>query len=571
VFATRTVVVSLLIGVVITLLASLRPALRATRVPPIAAVREGSVLPPSRFARFGPVTALALIAAAVALLVYGTFGHHLPTVRRLVALGAGVLLLFLGVALFAPRVVRPLAAGLSPVAKWANVVLAALAWPGWSLPFWLLRRGAWGPGGGPARVGGFVLGAVLNPLLLVVVLLMWLRRLATSWRPEWPAEFPGVLPDAATIGVATRNARRSPQRTASTAAALMIGLALVTFVALFAQGLRQPFEDAVNKLFVGDYSVTATNNFSPFTAVAPNALRSVSGVEAISGVRGGEGRAFGSTIQVTGVDAQVTKVIRIDWLAGSSATPGQLGASGAFVDKKYSEKHHLAVGSALGLETPSGKTLDLVVKGIFDPPKGGSPFGRVTISTEAYDASYPQPNDIFAFVKIRGGVTDANTAALKAALESKFPNTKIATASQFKKNQEQGLNQLLNLLFVLLGLSIVISVFGIVNTLVLTVFERTRELGMLRAVGMTRRQVRRMIRHESVVTALIGAALGIGLGFFLAALVTRALSSQGVVFAVPWLEVGIFVVASVVVGIVAALLPARRAARIDVLRAIAYE
>jgi putative ABC transport system permease protein len=103
------------------------------------------------------------------------------------------------------------------------------------------------------------------------------------------------------------------------------------------------------------------------------------------------------------------------------------------------------------------------------------------------------------------------------------------------------------------------------------VFERTRELGMLRAVGMTRRQVRRMIRHESVVTALIGAALGIGLGFFLAALVTRALSSQGVVFAVPWLEVGIFVVASVVVGIVAALLPARRAARIDVLRAIAYE
>jgi putative ABC transport system permease protein len=110
-----------------------------------------------------------------------------------------------------------------------------------------------------------------------------------------------------------------------------------------------------------------------------------------------------------------------------------------------------------------------------------------------------------------------------------------------------------------------------VNTLVLTVFERTRELGMLRAVGMTRRQVRRMIRQESVVTALIGAALGIALGFFLAALVTRALSDQGVVFAVPWLQIGIFVVASVVVGIVAAVLPARRAARIDVLRAIAYE
>jgi putative ABC transport system permease protein len=571
VFATRTVIVSLLIGVVITLAASFRPALRATRVPPIAAVREGAVLPPSRFARYGPVTSLALIAVAVALLVYGTFGHDLPTVRRLIALGVGVLLLFFGVALFAPRVVRPLAAALNPVARWAGVALNVLVWPTWSLPFWLLRHGLWGPGGGTRRAGSLALGAVLNPLLLAIVLLMGLRRALTRWRPEWPADFPGVLAEPATVAVASRNARRNPQRTASTAAALMIGLALVTFVALFAQGLRQPFEDAVNKLFVGDYAVTATNNFSPFTAVAPDTLKRVPGVEAVSGVRAGEGRAFGNTIQVTGVDRQVTKVIRIDWLAGSPETPAQLGAGGAFVDKKYSEKHGLSVGSPLDLETPSGKTLDLVVKGIFDPPKGGSPFGRVTISTQAFDVSYPQPNDIYAFVKIRGGVTDANTAALKAALEAKFPNTKVATAGQFKKNQEQGLNQLLNLLFVLLGLSIVISVFGIVNTLVLTVFERTRELGMLRAVGMTRRQVRRMIRHESVVTALIGAALGIALGFFLAALVTRALSSQGVVFAVPWKQVGIFVVASVVVGVVAAVLPARRAARIDVLRAIAYE
>jgi putative ABC transport system permease protein len=496
VFATRTVVVSILIGVVITLLASLRPALRATRVPPIAAVREGAVLPPGRFARFGPVVSLGLIAISVALLVYGTFGHNLPTVRRLLSLGIGVLLLFFGVALFASRLVRPLA--------------TVLGWPGTVI-------------GGPAG------------------------------------------------DLARRNAVRSPARTASTAAALMIGLALVTFVALFAQGLRAPFEDAVNKLFVGDYAVTATNNFSPFTAEAPNALRSVPGVVAVSGVRGGEGRAFGDTIQVTGVDPDVSKVIRITWIAGSENTPAELGETGAFVDKKYAEKHGLSVGSPISLETPSGKTLDLTVKGIFDPPKGGSPFGNVTISTPTFDSSYPQPNDIYAFVKIHGGVTDANTAALKAAIAAKFPNTKVATQSQFKKDQEQGLNQLLNLLFVLLGLSIVISLFGIVNTLVLTVFERTRELGMIRAVGMTRRQVRRMIRYESIVTALIGAALGIALGFFLAALVTRALSSQGVVFAVPWGQVVMFVIAAIVVGILAAILPARRAARIDVLRAISYE
>jgi putative ABC transport system permease protein len=407
-----------------------------------------------------------------------------------------VLLLFVGVAMFASRLVRPLA--------------AVLGWPGTKI-------------GGPAG------------------------------------------------DLARRNAVRSPTRTASTAAALMIGLALVSFVALFAQGLRAPFEDAVNKLFVGDYAVTATNNFSPFTAEAPNALARVAGVQVISGVRGGEGRAFGDTIQVTGVDPQVGKVIRIDWIAGSDKTPAELGATGAFVDKKYAEKHDLSVGSPISLETPSGKTLDLTVKGIFDPPKGGSPFGNVTVSTQAYDTSYPQPNDIFAFVKMRDGVTDANTKALTAALGSKFPNTKVATQSQFKKNQEQGLNQLLNLLFVLLGLSVVISLFGIVNTLVLTVFERTRELGMMRAVGMTRRQVRRMIRYESIVTALIGATLGLALGFFLAALVTRALSSQGVVFAVPWGQVVIFVIAAIVVGILAAIFPARRAARIDVLRAISYE
>ena len=496
VFSTRTIVVSLLIGVLITLVASLRPALRATRVPPIAAVREGAVLPPSRFARFAPLTALLLTALAVALLVYGTFAHHLPTTRRLSSLGAGVLLLFVGVAMFAPRLVRPLA--------------AVLGWPGARL-------------GGPA--GRF----------------------------------------------AQHNATRNPARTASTAAALMIGLALVTFVSLFAQGLRAPFEDAVNKLFVADYALTATNNFSPFTAEAAHPLEAVPGVEVVSGVRGGQGRLFGKTIQVTAVEPQVTKVIDIKWTAGSNATPGQLGADGAFVDKKYATSHHLTVGSPLSLETPAGKILDLKLKAIFDPPKGGSPFGTVTLSAAAFDAAYTQPNDIFAFVKMRGGVTEANTKALAAAVAAKFPNTKISTRSQFKKNQEQGLNQLLNLLFVLLGLSVIISLFGIVNTLVLTVFERTREIGMLRAVGMTRRQVRRMIRYESIVTALIGAALGIALGFFLAALVTRALSDQGVVFAVPWGQVVIFVIAAVVVGILAAILPARRASRIDVLRAISYE
>jgi putative ABC transport system permease protein len=496
VFALRTVIVSLLLGTIVTRIATFFPARRATRVPPIAAVREGAVLPPSRLERFGPLVSLAVIALAVALLVYGTFAHHLPTARRLGALGGGVLLLFLGVALFARQLVRPLAA-----------VLGA-------------------PG---ARFGGVA------------------GRLARE------------------------NATRNPARTASTAAALMIGLALVTFVAVFAQGLRTPFEDAVNKLFVGDYALTATNNFTPFPTRATEALRGVPAVEVVSGIRAGDGRVYGKIIQVSAVDPNVSKVIDIDWKAGSPAVPAELGATGAFVDEKYAKRHHLSLGSPVALQTPSGATLDLRIRGITKPPKGGSPYGTITISTTAFDRAYPQPTDIYAFVKTKGGVTPANTKALEAAVAAKFPSTKIATRSEFKRNQERPLNQLLNLLFVLLGLSVIISLFGIVNTLVLSVYERTRELGMLRAVGTTRLQVAAMILGEGVVTALIGAALGIGLGFFLAALVTHALASEGIVFAVPWVQVAIFVAAAVLVGILAALVPARRAARIDVLRAIAYE
>jgi putative ABC transport system permease protein len=169
---------------------------------------------------------------------------------------------------------------------------------------------------------------------------------------------------------------------------------------------------------------------------------------------------------------------------------------------------------------------------------------------------------------MRGGVTDANTRALEAALKP-FPNAKPQTRNQFKDNQISGFKQVLNILYVLLALSVVISLFGIVNTLVLTVFERTRELGMLRAIGMTRRQVRRMIRHESVITALIGAALGLVLGVVLGGLFSIAVKE--IVFAVPWVQLIVFTIAAIVVGLLAAIFPARRAAKLNPLEALHYE
>jgi len=493
VFATRTIVVSLVVGILITLLASLRPGLRATRVPPIAAVREGSVLPPGRFARFSLHAALLTIGGALALMLAGLFVGGITTSHRLIAIGVGAAALFVGVAMLAKTLVPPLA--------------HVLGWPA-------------------SRIGGA----------------------------------PGIL--------AQENSMRNPARTASTASALMIGLALVTLVSVLAAGLKTRFESSVNALFSADYALTSTDNFSPISIASSNAVRKVPGVLVVSGVRAGQGRAFGHRIGVTGVDGDVSKVITVTWQAGSPRVPGELGNDGAFVSKDFAKKHHLSVGSRFPVETPSGKTLQLVLRAIFSPPKGGSPYGDVTISTQRFDREYQNPQDVFTFVDVRGGVTPANTQRLAAAL-SGFPEAKIQTESQFKKNQEQGIDTLLNLLYVLLSLSIVISLFGIVNTLVLVVFERTRELGMLRAVGMTRRQVRRMIRAESIITALIGAAIGIPVGVVLALMVGDAIKYPA--FTIPVGTLVVFVVAAVIAGVVAAILPARRAARLNVLQALQYE
>src|SRR4051812_43567114 len=237
VIETRTIVVAMLVGTIVTVLASLRPALRATRVPPIAAVREGATLPEGRFARYRSLASGLLTLLGFAALAFGLFVGGLSTTQILLFMGLGTVLIFLGVALLSARIARPLASAVSPVGRWTVVVALIVVWPFWTLPYWLLPDGAFTRAGAGRRLAELVGGLVLNPLLALIVLAMWLRTKVSSWRPEWPLEFPGVVPDRTTTALARDNARRNPQRTASTASALMIGLALVTLVAVLASGI----------------------------------------------------------------------------------------------------------------------------------------------------------------------------------------------------------------------------------------------------------------------------------------------------------------------------------------------
>ena len=493
VFTTRTIIVALLLGIIVTLIASILPAFKATRVPPIAAVREGATIAPGRFARFRTPVAGVITILGFAGLLWGIFGPGLDTTKILLFMILGMVLIFIGVAMLS----APLIPGLTGI----------LGWPG-------------------ARIGG------------------------------------------AAGALARDNARRNPQRTASTAAALMIGLALVTLVATLAAGITQSFTGAVNSIFKGDYAITAQNDFSPIPIDAANAAAQAPGVIAVGSVRTGETLVFGKSEFSTAVDPGAKDVINLDWVEGSNAVFAELGQDGAFVDEDFAKKHDLKVGSPIKVTFVNGNTGTFVIKGIFDPPSGGSPFGVVTISAESWDAQNPSPKNVYSFLLLSGGETDANAAALEQAL-APFPNAKVATRQQFVDNQISGLKSILNILYVLLALSVVVSLFGIINTLVLSVFERTREIGMLRAIGMTRRQTRRMIRHESVITSMIGAIIGIALGVLQAGILIAKIDF--IDFSFPTTQVIVFAIAAVIVGVLAAIFPARRAAKLNPLEALHYE
>jgi putative ABC transport system permease protein len=489
----HTVVYSLLLGTTVTLIASIVPARRATRVPPIAAVREGSILPPSRLAGHSLKAGVVVTAASLAAISLGIFAGGVSAAAVALLLGGGVLLLFAGIALLAPRLVKPLA---------------------------------------------YVVG--------------------------WPARSAGGV--AGQLGGA--NAVRNPGRTASTAAALMIGLTLVTVVAVLGAGINSATKNAVSDQVNADYIVDGKQEL-PFRAAEGEQLERIAGVKAATHVRSDQALLRGKEGAISGIDpATIARFYRFTWSNGSSAQAlTRLGTDGALVTKAYAKDNHLAVGGRMSVKTPAGLTRTLVVQGIYDPPKSKQLLGAVSMSRKGFDAAFKQPKNSLTLLDAPA----SSEAAIKAAANG-FGDATFHTAASYPKDATKDLATFLAMLYVLLGFSVIVSLFGMVNTMVLSVFERTREIGMLRTIGMTRRQARRMIRHESVITALIGAALGLGLGVFLAALVTRAAgASSDMTLTIPWQTLVGFTVVAILAGIGAAIMPARRASRLNVLAALQYE
>jgi putative ABC transport system permease protein len=496
VFALRTVIVSMLVGVLVTLAAGLFPAIRATRVPPIAAVREGATLPRSRVSRLVPWIALAVVALALFLLARAMFTDDLGTADRLIGLAGGVLLLFIGIAMLSSRLVRPIAAFVGLPAR---------------------------------RLGGAA----------------------------------GKLAGGNTV--------RNPGRTAATAAALMIGIALVAFIATLANGLKTSNREAIEEQVSADYVVTAQDGYTPYPAAIGDAVAASSAPDVVSPVRTGAALANGDQAELGGIDPDtITSTYNFDWTDGDDAVLGELGTTGAIVSTNYADDHGMELGTRIRLTSTDNREADARVVGIYEPHPFYPLLESVTVSTELFDQLYERPQNRWTWANVAGGPSDQSSAALEEAVAG-FPDAQIETREEWIMREDGDISEFLTFLYVLLAFAVLISIFGMINTLVLSVYERTREIGMLRAIGMTRRQTRRMVRHESIITALIGAAIGLPLGIFLAALVTRALGDFNLTFSIPWGQLIFLTVLAIVVGILAAIMPARRAAKLDPLQAISYE
>ena len=492
------IIAPMIVGIVATLGSSIVPALRATRVTPLEALREGgqSDDSPSRRRVWIARILVLLGIAALAFGLFGTssFGSALPL------LGLGLIMLFIGVAMLAGTVIAPLA---SLVGK----------------PIERLR---------------------------------------------------GV-----TGRLARENTLRNPSRTATTSAALMIGVALVVFAAVFASSATKSVGDALDETFAGDLTISNTDGFSPISPDIARQVAGVDGVETVSPISGAPAEVELPTPKqslITGLDpSTLTNVAKLDWVDGSDETLTGLQPDEGIVESKWAEDNGVSVGDDVTLKTSTGEDVRVrIVGSVRDRVQLLVSTIALPISTlrDKFEARQDFA-DLIAYTP--GADAEATRDRIDKLLEDRFPQAQARDQQELKQQQEDGINPLLALIYVLLALSVIVSLFGVVNTLVLTIYERTREIGMLRAIGASKSQIRRMVRYESVITAMIGAIIGAVIGLLVAIAAVEALKDDGLVLGIPVAGIIIVLIFSGIAGVLAGVWPARRASKIEVMEALQYE
>ena len=483
----RTIWVSLLVGTLVTVLASVVPARRASRVAPIEALRESQDTGAGSMGR-RLIVGVVVTALGVGALLYGLFA--VPS-NAAALIGAGAALTFLGVAMLFPVIARPMAA---------------------------------------------VIGAPVSGLGIQ-----------------------GKL--------GRENAMRNPRRTASTASALMIGLGLVAMVSILSASLKASFDAALTANLRADLIIT-TSSFTAFSPEVAASISDVAGVQAVSQFRQGGFRVAGGNEFMTGVDPAT-----IEQVANLDPSPGAIDASGrgdVLVFQDTLDERGWKVGEQIASQFAAEGDVPLTIGGTFS--ENSLVGGSYVVSLDTYDTLFSPPLDTFVMVKLDSGADVAAVQGEMDAATKAFGNIKVQDQTAFRQTQEGFVNQLLGLVTALLAMAILIALFGIINTLGLSIFERKRELGLLRAVGMGRTQVKRMIRWESVIIAVMGAVLGVVVGIFFGFALQRALVPQGVTeLAIPVGQLILYVVFAGLAGVLAAIWPARRAAKLKVLESIAYE
>ncbi|WP_433889832.1 ABC transporter permease [Streptomyces sp. CA-111067] len=377
--------------------------------------------------------------------------------------------------------------------------------------------------------------------------------------------------------LAERNALRNPRRTGATASALMIGLALVAGMSVVGSSMVASANDQLDKSVGADFIVQVGDNGSqPLTPGVEKALRGASDIEHFTQytlvnakITLPSGKT--TTKSLSAADPTYAQDLRIATTAGKLSNA--YGSNAMSVPEGFAKDNHLKIGDVLPVAMVGGTPAKLRVAAITSDDTAiehGSMFINIATARQ-YLAPDKMPADFMLFAKAQSGKTDQAYASLKASVKQ-FPQVDVRNQADYKKLVHDQVSQLLTMIYVLLALAIVVAILGVVNTLALSVVERTREIGLMRAIGMSRRQMRRMIRLESVVIALFGALVGLGLGLGWGSTGQQVLASQGLgILSVPWATIIAVFIGSAVVGLLAALMPAFRAGRMNVLNAIATD